>query len=64
MRSVVKLGQDRGWLRVDLPAQAIGVVMQTVVFGRTLDDVSATPIDQSDWDVFVRYFFAGLIKSP
>jgi AcrR family transcriptional regulator len=60
--SVVELGQRRGWVRSEIPSRAVAVVIQTIVFGRTLDDVSTTPIDQSEWDAFIGYFFSGILK--
>jgi AcrR family transcriptional regulator len=59
---VARFGQDKGWLRRDIPANAIAVLVQAVIFGRTLDDVSVTPIHQDDWNVMVTALFGGLLN--
>jgi len=62
LESVAKYGQDKGWIRKDIPANAISVLVQAVIFGRTLDDVSVTPIDQDEWNVMVTALFTGLLN--
>jgi AcrR family transcriptional regulator len=59
--SVAQYGQDKGWLRSDVSAKSIAVLVQIVVFGRTLDDISAEPIDQGQWDLMVAALFNGLL---
>ena len=58
---VIEHGQGRGWLRRDLSARAIAVVLQGVVFGRCLDDVSTEPIAASDWSRTMYTLFADLL---
>lgn len=60
--AVTQYGQERGWLRADLSPRAIAVLVQVIVFGRTLDDVSTEPIAQAEWDVLVGVLFAGLLR--
>lgn len=61
---IVQYGQDREWLRRDLTANAIAVVMQVLVFGRSLDDASATPLDDSRWGAAMGVIFAEVLKFP
>ncbi len=62
LTAVAKHGQDRGWLRTDIPAPAIAVMVQAIVFGRTLDDISVEPVDQADWEIMVTALFTGLLN--
>lgn len=62
LTDIVRLGQGRGWLRPDLPAQALAVMVQVIVFGRTLDDVSAEPIDLDEWNVLVQALFSDILN--
>jgi AcrR family transcriptional regulator len=50
LRSIVEYGQEREWLNRDLSAHAVAVLIQVLLVGRTLDDVSTTPIDNSVWE--------------
>jgi hypothetical protein len=50
LRSIVEYGQQREWLNRDLSAHAVAVLIQVLLVGRTLDDVSTTPIDNSVWE--------------
>ena len=58
---LVRHGQDQGWIRRDIPANAIAVFFLALVFGRNLDDVSVDPISQADWDVMVLTMFSELL---
>ena len=64
LTEIVQYGQDREWLRRDITAKAIAVVMQALVFGRNLEDVSATPIDDAQWAAAMGVIFAEVIKYP
>ncbi len=61
---IVEHGQARGWLRRDLSARSIAVVVQSVVFGRCLDDVSSDPIAPSDWSRTMHALFTDLLGAP
>ena len=60
--TVVELGQARGWLSREFAPRALAVVLQVVVFGRTLDDVSLTPIGQGEWDVFASQLMSVFLE--
>ena len=62
LTELVKHGQDQGWIRSDIPPNAIAVFFLALVFGRNLDDVSATPIPQSDWDLMILKMFTELLN--
>lgn len=47
---IVEYGQEKGWLNRNLSAHAIAVLIQVLLIGRTLDDVSTTPIDNAEWE--------------
>ena len=59
---IVERGQNRGWLRGDLSARAIAVLVQAVIFGRTLDDISSDPINQFEWDHATYELFLNLLN--
>ena len=42
-------GQERGWLRCDLTPKAIAVLVQVLLIGRTIDDISTQPIQDREW---------------
>jgi len=50
LRTIVEYGQQREWLNRELSAHAVAVLIQVLLVGRTLDDVSTTPIDNSEWE--------------
>lgn len=62
LTELVKHGQDQGWIRSDIPPNAIAVFFLALVFGRNLDDVSVTPIPQTDWDVMVVTMFMAMLN--
>lgn len=59
---VFTVGQDRGFLRKDLSARSLAVLVQAIFFGRVLDDVTASPIEQSDWDFTISTMFTSLMN--
>ena len=62
LTALVRHGQDQGWIRSDIPPNAIAVFFLALVFGRNLDDVSVTPIPQADWDVMVATMFMAMLN--
>lgn len=41
--------QSRGWMRADLDPSAMSTFMMSTFLGRTVDDMSATPVDADKW---------------
>ena len=64
MVRIAEHGQNRGWLRRDVSARSIAVLVQAVIFGRTLDDISADPINQEDWEHATATLFLSLLNIP
>ncbi len=62
LRRLIEFAQHRGWLRDDIAADALAVLFQILVFGRTLDDISADPIDEKDWESATGVLFVELLK--
>jgi AcrR family transcriptional regulator len=54
--------QSRNWLRDDVSAKALSVLFQILVFGRALDDVSADPVDEADWESMIGLLFFELLS--
>ena len=61
LTSVVELCQERGWIRRDLPAVHLAVLLQVVIFGRNLDDASRTPMSEAEWEQFMFGLFQQLM---
>jgi AcrR family transcriptional regulator len=61
---VVERGQERGWLRRDVSARPIAVMLQVLNFGRVLDDISLSPIDPAEWELAMGAFFVSLFEQP
>ena len=49
LRDVMSMGQNRGFVRKDVSAWSLAVLIQAVVFGRVLDDITASPVEQEEW---------------
>ncbi len=60
---VVTVGQDRGFLRKDVSARSLAVLLQAIIFGRILDDVTDSPIEQGDWDFTIATLFMSLVSN-
>ncbi len=63
LRDVLVMGQDRGFVRKDVSAWSLAVMVQAIVFGRVLDDVTASPIEQEDWDFTMVTLFQSAVLS-
>lgn len=50
LMEVARWGQERGWVRRDQDAKLLAVLLQTLFFGRVLDDVSTSPIGDQMWE--------------
>ncbi len=61
-RRLIFLAQDRQWLRDDVPATFLAAFLQIIVFGRALDDISHTPLDEAEWGSSIAALFADLLK--
>jgi AcrR family transcriptional regulator len=59
---LTEYSQERQWLRDDIPAKALAVLFQILVFGRSLDDVSNNPVDETEWEVSIGALFGELLK--
>ena len=62
MVRIAEHGQNRGFLRRDISARSVAVLVQVLVFGRTLDDTSAEPINQEDWGHTMLMLFMALMN--
>ena len=49
LRDVMSMGQNRGFVRKDVSAWSLAVLIQAVVFGRVLDDITTSPVEQEEW---------------
>jgi AcrR family transcriptional regulator len=58
---LTKAAQEQRWLRDDIPASALAVLFQVLVFGRALDDISSDPIDEADWELMIGNLFLSLL---
>jgi AcrR family transcriptional regulator len=61
LRRIVEYGQERSWLTPNISAQSIAVMIQVLLVGRTIDDVSSTPIDNAEWEISMGLLLAVLL---
>jgi hypothetical protein len=61
LRRIVEYGQERTWLTTKVSAQSIAVMIQVLLVGRTIDDVSTTPIDNAEWELSMGLLLAVLL---
>ena len=61
LRMIVEFGQQREWINRELSAHAVAVLIQVLLVGRTLDDVSTTPIDNSEWEASMAVLLSVII---
>jgi AcrR family transcriptional regulator len=64
LRTIVEYGQQREWLNRDLSAHSVAVLIQVLLVGRTLDDVSTTPIDNAQWEASMATLLGVIIARP
>jgi AcrR family transcriptional regulator len=58
---LTEFAQQKEWLRDDVPAAFFAVLFQILIFGRSLDDISNDPIDESIWGSSLSTLFAELL---
>jgi AcrR family transcriptional regulator len=61
-RRLIEMAQKREWLRDDISAGFLAVMLQIIVFGRALDDISETPLEEADWGLSISALFVELLK--
>jgi len=61
---VVRYGQDRGWVRRDVDAHFIAVLLQILLFGRVVDDISLEPVSDELWEHSASILFFSLLTPP
>lgn len=54
MAKAISTAQDKGWVDPQLSPHAIAVFLQAYSLGRTVDDVSASHIDNAQWQLVVE----------
>lgn len=64
LAGIVAICQEQGWIRRDLSARSIAVILQVVIFGRNLDDLSAEPIPEEEWSAFMFQLLTLLLTPP
>ncbi len=61
---IVATAQQRGLVRPDRPARALAAVVEALVFGRILEDVSGAPVAVDDWRRVIDDLVAGVLVEP
>ncbi|HEY7932089.1 MAG TPA: TetR/AcrR family transcriptional regulator [Acidimicrobiales bacterium] len=64
LTQLVTFGQERGWLRQDVDARFVAVLLQILLFGRVLDDVSLTPMSDDLWERNASVLFVSMLTDP
>jgi AcrR family transcriptional regulator len=62
LSQLTEFAQSMKWLRDDVSAKTLSVLFQILVFGRALDDVSANPVDEADWEGMIGVLFFDLLN--
>lgn len=61
---IAEMAQLRGWMRRDVSAHSIAMLMQAVLLGRTLDDISSDPISDAEWEQTLVALFMETLNLP
>ena len=61
LQGIIEIGQQRGWLNRDISAHSLAVMIQILLIGRTLDDVSTSPMDRVEWETMMATLLGFLI---
>jgi len=61
---IAEFAQLRGWMRRDVSAHSIAMLMQAVLLGRTLDDISTNPISDGEWEQTLVALFMEMLNLP
>jgi AcrR family transcriptional regulator len=61
LRVLTEYAQSMKWLRDDVSARTLSVLFQILVFGRAIDDVSNTPVDEDEWGRMLGILFLDLL---
>ncbi len=64
LTEVIRFGQQRGWIRNDVDGHFIAVLLQSLIFGRAIDDISLTPISDELWERSASVMFFSLLTPP
>jgi hypothetical protein len=49
LSETVDIAARNGWIAPFISSEFFTVIIQVIIFGRTLDDVSATPLSDDQW---------------
>ena len=49
----IKRAQDKGFVTLDFQARTLAVFIQAYTLGKIVDDITANPMDDQDWDRFI-----------
>src|ERR1700722_3475628 len=61
LQTIVEYSQQREGLNRDMSAHAVAVLIQVLLVGRTLDDISSTPIDNAEWEASMAILLSVII---
>jgi AcrR family transcriptional regulator len=61
---IAQFAQLRGWMRRDVSAHSIAMLMQAVMLGRTLDDISSDPLSDGEWEQTLVSLFMEMLNLP
>jgi AcrR family transcriptional regulator len=59
--NLVRAAQDREWVRPELDAQAIAVLIQAYSLGRVVDDLDPEPVDEAAWIALIDHLTAAIL---
>jgi AcrR family transcriptional regulator len=62
--TLIRAAQQRGWVRPEIDAQAIAVLIQAYSLGRVVDDADPEPVDEASWIALIDHILDLLVFDP
>ena len=59
LAEILATAQHRGLLRPDRAPRVLAAVLETLIFGRVLEDLSDAPVESSEWDQAIEDLLTG-----
>jgi AcrR family transcriptional regulator len=62
--NIIRAAQERGWVRPQLDAHAIAVLIQAYSLGRVVDDADPEPVDEASWIAVIDHLTDAVLLRP
>lgn len=61
---MIQRAQDKGYITTDFQPRTLAVFIQAYTLGKVVDDITLTPMDDSDWDSLITAIGNKVIAAP